>query len=293
MPEVNEIRQFVDLLKKKLKNKNIEEINILKGRYKTNGPFPLYDEVKKKLPIKVLDVASKGKFIYFILDNDYYLFCTLGLSGGYIYKKNDKITYAPGNSDLEFVENATKNLNVEFKTKIGSIYFYDQLSFGTLKFIKGTTELLKKLKTIGPDIMDLETTFEVFKERIKKKTNLIKPIGNVLMNQKVISGIGNYLRADVLWMSAISPFRKVSTLDDSELTKIYKNVRLLTWGNYNKEEAIRLKIISKTSKLPSDYNRHFFVYEQEKDIKGNKVEKDELYEGSQKRSIYWSPAIQK
>ncbi len=293
MPEVNEIRQFVDLLKKKLKNKNIEEINILKGRYKTNGPFPLYDEVKKKLPIKVLDVASKGKFIYFILDNDYYLFCTLGLSGGYIYKKNDKITYAPGNSDLEFVENATKNLNVEFKTKIGSIYFYDQLSFGTLKFIKGTNELLKKLKTIGPDIMDLETTLEVFKERIKKKTNLIKPIGNVLMNQKVISGIGNYLRSDVLWMSAISPFRKVSTLDDSELTKIYKNVRLLTWGNYNKEEAIRLKIISKTSKLPSDYNRHFFVYEQEKDIKGNKVEKDELYEGSQKRSIYWSPAIQK
>jgi hypothetical protein len=50
--------------------------------------------------------------------------------------------------------------------------------------------------------------------------------------------------------------------------------------------------MTKTIKLPSDYNRHFFIYEQEQDIKGNKVEKQELYEGSQKRSIYWVPTIQ-
>ncbi len=293
MPEIMEVKIFVDFLNKKLKNKNIEEINILKGRYKTHSPFPLYNEIKKKLPTKILDVNSKGKFIYFTLEDNYYLFCTLGLSGGFIYKKNEKFTYATGNTDLEFAENAKNNLNVEFKTKDGSMYFYDQLSFGTLKIIEGKKELLKKLNTIGPDIMDIGTTFDIFKERIKKKVNLPKPIGNVLMNQKVISGIGNYLRADVLWMSAISPFRKVSTLDDTELVKIYKNVLLLTWGIYNKDEAIRLKIINKTSKLPSDYNRKFFVYEQEKDIKGNKVEKDELYEGAQKRSIYWCPNVQK
>jgi hypothetical protein len=52
-------------------------------------------------------------------------------------------------------------------------------------------------------------------------------------------------------------------------------------------EAVKLKIIDKSSKLPSDYKRDFFVYYEDKDIYGNSVIKEELYEGSQKRFIYW------
>ena len=51
--------------------------------------------------------------------------------------------------------------------------------------------------------------------------------------------------------------------------------------------ALKLKIISKKDKLPSDYKRDFFVYYEETDIYGNVVIKEELYEGSQKRFIYW------
>jgi len=291
MPEILEIYRYKNFLRKKLKN--IDEINILKGRYVTHGPFPLYNEIKKQLPTKVLSVDSKGKLIYITLENEYYLLITLGLKGGFVYKKNDKFTYVEQNYGIETADSIQNNLNVEFKTKNGSVYFTDTISYGTIKVIKGNKELLKKLNSIGPDIMDINTTFAVFKDRIKLKPNLNKPIGNVLMNQKVISGSGNYMRSDTLWMSAISPFRKVSDLTDIELLKIYKSVRILTWGNYNREEAIRLKIISKTSKIPSDYDREFFVYQEEKDIKGNIVEKDELYEGSQKRSIYWVPAVQK
>ena len=42
-----------------------------------------------------------------------------------------------------------------------------------------------------------------------------------------------------------------------------------------------------------DYNRDFFVYDQEYDIYDNKVIKEELYEGSQKRFIYYVKEIQK
>ena len=52
MPEINEIRQYVDFLKTKLKNNKIININILKGRYKKHGPFQLYNEIKNKLNIK-------------------------------------------------------------------------------------------------------------------------------------------------------------------------------------------------------------------------------------------------
>jgi formamidopyrimidine-DNA glycosylase len=186
-----------------------------------------------------------------------------------------------------YLVNAVNHLNVEFKTDKGSIYFYDTLSFGTLKVIKGTEELDKKLKTLGPDIMDETTDFDLFKKQIKKSTYLDKPIGNVLMNQKMVAGVGNYLRADVLYLSKVDPFRKVSKLSDNELEDIFNNCKILTWGDYDKEEAIRMKIITKSTKLPRDYDRMFFIYQEDKDIYGHKVHKKELYEGSQKRFIYW------
>jgi endonuclease-8 len=298
MPEINEVRRYADFLSLHLKNKEITEINILNGRYKKHGPFELYNELKKDLPIKLLDVKTKGKFLYMKFDDKYYIFSTLGLSGGWVYlnNKTNKYSYPTileyiGKENMDsYMKSALNHLNVEFKTKEGSIYFYDTLSFGTLKVINDEKELNKKLNTIGPDIMDETTTFDLFKERIMKKPTQV--IGIVLLNQKLISGIGNYLRADILWLCKISPFRKVNKLLEHELKLIYHNARVLTWGDYNKKYAIKHKIITKKDKLPSDYKRDFFIYYQDTDIHGNKVIKEELYEGSQKRFIYWVKGYQ-
>ena len=301
MPEINEVRQYADFLNSKLKNKNIIQVNILNGRYKKHGPFTNYNELDKNLPIKVLDIKTKGKFLYMILANNLYLFSTLGLSGGWVYKKNNStkyehpiiLEYLKKEQIDSYMEQSLKHLNVEFKTQNGSIYFYDTLSFGTLKIIDNQNELDKKLNMIGPDIMDNETNYELFSERIKKSKNVHKMIGIVLMDQKTISGIGNYLRADILWLSKISPFRKVNKLTDEELKKIFHNAKVLTWGQYDIKEAKRLKIITSEDKLPSDYNRDFFVYYEDKDVYGNEITKDELYEGSQKRFIYYVKSYQK
>jgi formamidopyrimidine-DNA glycosylase len=302
MPEINEVRRYADFLLKKLKNKNILEINILNGRYKKHKPFDKYKVLVNKLPIKLIDVKTKGKFLYMILENNYYIFSTLGLSGGWTYqskKSEDEFEHPLASSYIDqketegYLKTALAHLNVEFKTDTGSIYFYDTLSFGTMKVITDNAELEKKLKELGPDIMEDTTTFDLFVERITKKTNLGKTIGVVLMNQKVISGIGNYLRADILWMSKISPFRKVSDLEKSELKEIFYNAKLLTWGEYDRQRAIEEGIIKKSNKMPIDYERNFFVYCQEEDTNGHKVQKDELFEGSQKRFIYWVPEIQK
>ena len=107
------------------------------------------------------------------------------------------------------------------------------------------------------------------------------------MDQKVISGFGNYLRADILWLSKISPFRKVNKLSDSEIKTIYHNGKVLTWGDYDYKKAKKEKIITSKDKIPQDYKRDFFVYYEETDIYGHPVIKEELYEGSQKRFIYW------
>ena len=85
MPEVVEIKKYADFLNKKLKNKNLNDIKILKGRYKTHNPFALYYSITNKLPLKVLDVRTKGKFLYIVMEDDYFIFSTLGLHGGWVW----------------------------------------------------------------------------------------------------------------------------------------------------------------------------------------------------------------
>jgi len=308
MPEVVEIRKYADFLKSKIKGKFIKQINIKNGRYKKHGPFPLYKEISKNLPLRVIDIKTKGKFLYIILENNFYILSTLGLSGGWVYKNKNKdyefpilIDYIKTDIIDSYKLRSLNHLNVEFqisktetaKSPSKSLFFYDTLSFGTLKGINSTEELIKKLKSIGPDIMDVSTTFEIFEKQISRQSQQDKPIGNVLMNQKIISGIGNYLRADILWYTKISPFAKVKDLNPTNLKAIYKTARMLTWADYNRKQGIKLKMLESTDKTPKNYKRDFFIYMQNKNIYGKSVIQTPLYEGSQPRTIHWVKTRQK
>jgi formamidopyrimidine-DNA glycosylase len=329
MPEGTEVRKFSDIMKANVLNKTIKKVNILKGRYKKKV-FEGYDILEKALPAIIKSIDTKGKFTYITLESNkdkaiLYLFSTLGLSGGWTILHKDKnkchskISFNGKQTDisiyymkkdvgyycyprvLEYISNhdmsswfehALNNLNVEFELDDDSkIYFYDQRNFGTMKIITDKAELDKKLNELGPDMMDI--SLDNFKKAITKGTNVKKAIGNVIVNQKLVSGIGNYLRADALWMAKISPFRKVSELTDNEIQLLYKSVRGLMWGDYNLEYAKEKSYVSKDIKIPSDYKRNFFVYMQKKDPDGNIVSADELFEGSQKRTIHWVENIQK
>jgi formamidopyrimidine-DNA glycosylase len=216
-----------------------------------------------------------------------------------------------GSEASKYLTAAMKHINVEFKFNKGTLYFYDQLSYGTLKVLS-QSELDSKLKKLGVDMGDPDTTFEDFYEALKlcsgdlrslkgKDSKNLKansePIGNLIVNQKIISGVGNYLRADSLWAAKISPFRKLKDISKAELKKLYRQIRILIYGAGSKSlKALgkKLKIIgSKASgdKLPGDYGRGFWIYKMETDIHGHEVIVDTLTpkgQGSQKRFIYYT-----
>lgn len=289
MPEIVEVRKYCDLIRKAILNKNITNINILKGRYKNHKPFLGYNKLKKHYPLKAKQISSKGKLIYIIFENNIILLCTLGLSGGWIYYKNNKYIYSDNdkyNIGLdnyeEYKQNMLKHLNIEFVLDNSTkLYFVDMLSYGTINILFDIDLLNAKLSKIGYDIMEPETDLKIFTNAIQKYQN--KEIGLVLVDQKVIAGLGNYLRADILWLARISPFRLVKNIDNLEFRRIYNYSKKLTLGEY----------YNNYNKLPKHYNRLFFVYQQERDIYNNKVYKKELYSGSQKRFVYYVPKLQK
>lgn len=278
MPEIVEVKKFADMIWEKVGNKSINKINFIDGRYKKHGAFKKFDTLV--FPIVVTSVGTRGKLMYIGLNCGSYLVVTLGLSGGFIF--------IPTNTKHNY-----DNLNVEFETDGGKLYMYDQLSFGTITLYTDKTSLDKKLGTLGPDLLDETMTYALFKSRIHMKKNITKKIGLVLVDQKVISGVGNYLRADILWLSKISPMRLVNNLTETELQAIYTNAVGLIWGDYNKRYAIDKKIIKPDVLLPEMYGRLYFIYSQKDDVDGKVVTKEELYEGAQVRYIYWVKEVQK
>jgi formamidopyrimidine-DNA glycosylase len=210
MPEVIEVREYADFFQKKLGRDRgvVKRVVILKGRYKKHAPFDGYQELSKELPLEIVNIDNKGKFMYLQFENGWSLGISLGLTGGWFYKARGSTKYIHGlngeryvDTDIDdslqpsgvqktptkaekYYENALKHLNVEFVCESGSFYFYDQLSFGSMMLFSSREELDKKLKTLGVDIMKPETTFELFLESMTHKTNVKKAIGNALMNQK-------------------------------------------------------------------------------------------------------------
>ena len=98
-----------------------------------------------------------------------------------------------------------------------TLYYDDQRKFGTLEI--GAGELV--LKDVGPSFMQDEVTLEIFYNAIRNKRLTKKPIADFLLEQKYVSGIGNYLRADILYLARISPFRLLGQISDAEVTHLY------------------------------------------------------------------------
>lgn len=77
----------------------------------------------------------------------------------------------------------------------------------------------KEFKDLGPDPLEESFTFQKFQEILKKKKGKIK---QVLMDQAVISGIGNIYSDEILWQAEIHPFAETSKLIETELKEIYQ-----------------------------------------------------------------------
>lgn len=276
MPEGPEILYFSHYLSKHFSDDNqINDINVLSGRY-LNKNINNFNILKESLPFNIVDIGTKGKFLYLKLSNGYNITFNHGMTGLWTDKINEYNRF-------------------EFKLQNKSIYFNDVRNFGIIN-IFDNKELEKKLNELGPDILSNEITFELFYDKISKHKH--KKIGLLLMDQKIISGIGNYLRAEILWYAGISPYRIVNDLDSNLLTKLYNAAY-----NISRYHACTLSFkinsyfpsLNKTNltynltDTPDYYNKEFYVYMQEFDIFGNPVTKEKFGE----RTIHWSKKIQK
>ena len=217
------------------------------------------------------------------LEFDYFIVITFGLTG---FMTPNNIIH----NHIEFITSKTIDRDQH-------LYFNDQRNFGNI-YILSSNSLLEKIKVLGPDMLDDRTTFNIFNIRfIKYKQKFPnKEIGLVLLDQSFISGIGNYLRADILYCSKISPYRKLSSITIAEIKRLYNSAyNLVRYYASIQIDINDIKYLTKSNLIyklkytPKDYGRVFMIYGETKDIFNNVVSKNKFFG----RSIYWVKKIQK
>jgi endonuclease-8 len=90
------------------------------------------------------------------------------------------------------------------------------------------TETVDKLN-LGPDFLADTFDAEEATRRIRERGN--EEIADVLLNQRVVAGIGNVFKSEVLFLAKVNPFRVVADVTDDELTSILKLGRRLMQQN--------------------------------------------------------------
>ena len=261
MPEGPECRKIGEALARRLSGRSIIAIEVLGGRYEQKPPSGL-DEIRSNLPISVVGTGVHGKFLYWILKDEFSVWNTLGMTGSW--------------SEAE-----EKHSRVKIVLNDGAVYFNDMRNFGTLKFVRGKFRLLEKLKSLGPDLLAEQVTDDTFIQRIRAHSHL--QITVALMNQSIIAGVGNYIKSDSLWLARINPHRKVNELSDVELSNLNLAIKQVMNESFSNGDA------AYDSDENAEYTRKHFVYNQKHDPDGNPVVREMTED---KRTTHWCPSVQ-
>jgi DNA-formamidopyrimidine glycosylase len=277
LPESPELAVSRDRLRQILAGRHIISLNVgPSGRFLKKAPEG-YDRVLKKLSggsAKVEEIHTKGKFMWWSLSfpDDmelWYMFSTYGMSGGWEVNRSKHTAFSVVASD---------HIN---------LFFNDQRRFGTIKFVRGKKELERKLATLGPCVLNDEITRETFEKKLLRKSKA--PICEVLMDQSCVSGVGNYLRAEILYASRLNPWKKVGDLTSSEWDLLHKETLGLTLQSY-KSQGASLYTWKNVDGEQGRTQFEFKVYGLEQDPLGQKILREE---DANKRTIHWCPEVQK
>ncbi len=214
MPELPEVEVVKKSLSRNITNFIIKKITINNGnlRYKIKKKF-----FHKIIDQKVVFIARRSKYILIELDNKKTILVHLGMTGKFFFEKKKVL------KKMSFYHNL-KRLNkhdhfiLEFHDGSRLIY-NDVRRFGFIKvFDKKDIKLCNHIKILGPEPLSKKFDYKYLYQISSKRKRL--NVKNLLMSQKVVSGLGNIYVNEILYFSKILPKRKSSSLSTLEIRKI-------------------------------------------------------------------------
>ncbi len=296
MPEGPEVRTITDKLSARLRGKILLRMGWDSTSKYSEGLSGYDNLILPYLPLTIENVTCKGKQIFFhlikilLIDEQshiyrVYLNSTLGMEGKWVWKSDTHSNFwlTVGDSVVDAL--GSDRLPISLIVRYQVVYFDDVRHYGNLT-LKNEQGYQDKLTEIGPDLLTEEVAFPTWLDKARHKRIENKQICDFLMDQKYFSGIGNYLKAEVLYKAKIRPDRILGDLTDDDLKRILMHSMTIIRLSYS-YGGLTIKSYWDPDGNKGRYPRE--VYEKETDLLGNPVIKSKFKDG---RTTHWVPTVQ-
>lgn len=204
MPELPEVETTCSAIRTALVNKKIEKIIVRQPQLR----WPIDLKAMKRLhnqPISAVNRRAKYILIQFPIGT---LIIHLGMSGRLCLLNKD--TQAVKHDHIDW------QLNDDLMLR-----YHDPRRFGAVLWAKDLNHI-KQLQHLGPEPLSLDFNASYLFEKTQKARC---PIKALIMNQKIVVGVGNIYAVESLFLAKINPLRPSKTLSSQECTALVTTIQ--------------------------------------------------------------------
>jgi formamidopyrimidine-DNA glycosylase len=232
MPELPEVENLRLGLEKNILNQQILSVKVQKpklvsgkGTLRTASLVKVKEFIKGITGERVTSIERRAKNLLFRLSHGKIILAHLKMSGQFVYKAKNNTVTVSGDHPIELSETMlpNKHSHIILTLEKGTLYYNDTRMFGYVLYYKDEKSFEKenhfKLYGVEPFSKDFTSTY--FFNSLKNKTGKIKV---VLMDQKIVTGLGNIYADESLFEARIRPERKASSISKLESTKLHKAI---------------------------------------------------------------------
>jgi formamidopyrimidine-DNA glycosylase len=201
LPDVETFKRYFDAtsLHQRMVDVDVLSADLLKG---ISGR-----ELVRRLKGRRFESSCRhGKHLFVRTDGDIWLRLHFGMTGSLRYLKGEE--KAPPHTRVLFVF-----------AKDYRLAFDDQRKFGEIGLVKDVDKFLKK-RALGPDALALDLS--EFKDILGEHRGAVK---SILMNQRLIAGIGNIYADEILFHARIHPATQIARLGDKDINRLFAAMR--------------------------------------------------------------------
>lgn len=251
MPELPEVETVCNAINKNIRSKDIAKVNIINPnlRWKIDNKIIGYLENNR-----IKKIYRRAKYIIIEFSNGS-LFIHLGMTGVIRLLKNKEVVSLKKHDHFDMV----------FKN--GDILRYNDVrKFGSIHWAKDINKHFL-LSNLGVEPLSEDLTIEYLYYKSKSKNVAIK---NLIMNQNIVTGVGNIYASEALYYSGIRPSRKSHNLSKrniKELIICIKNVL----NEAIKAGGTTINDFKKVDGKPGYFKQKLAVYGQDVCKCGNKI----------------------
>jgi len=271
MPEIAEVETVRNTLKHQILGKKIKQIKVL------YEPIIASDNLEFKTVLigeTIKDISRIGKWLIFETEK-YCLLSHLRMEGKYFLKKQMDPIEKHEHIIITFQDNT-------------DLRYQDTRKFGRMMVtLKENLYEIEAIKKQGMEPNDPKLTPDYLYSKIYKK-NL--PIKTLLLDQTIISGLGNIYANEILFAAKINPFKKGKEITKEECEKLISSTNKII-KEAIQEGGTTIKSYTSSLGVTGRFQQHLMVYKREQEnckICSSMIKNEKL--GG--RSTYYCPTCQ-